>query len=217
MNGAVSGERLKWGNLGMSRVIMIFLMLVATLDAGALAVAQPRTDAAPGAARKAAPGETAAAQTAANLAQLPNGASSLNETYGNWTIECRVIDGRKQCLLMHAQGNSQTRQRLFEIELQTPQNGKTEATILMPFGLKLDSGAILTLDDKDFTSGRFSTCTPLGCLLPVSFPVASIDAMKKAKTLTVASLNLGNSEVVSFKVSLDGFAPAIARLAELGK
>ena len=41
--------------------------------------------------------------------------------------------------------------------------------------------------------------------------------MKKAKTLGVASLNLSNGEVVAFKVSLEGFAAAIARVAELGK
>jgi invasion protein IalB len=97
-------------------------------------------------------------------------------------------------------------------------NGKTEGTILMPFGLKLDSGALLTLDNKDFGAAlRFSTCTPEGCLLPVLFPAASIEAMKKAKTLAVASLNLSSGEVVAFKLSLDGFAPAIARIVELGK
>jgi invasion protein IalB len=41
--------------------------------------------------------------------------------------------------------------------------------------------------------------------------------MKKAKMLTVASLNSNNGEVVTFKVSLDGFAPSLARIAELGK
>lgn len=41
----------------------------------------------------------------------------------------------------------------------------------MPFGLKLEAGAILKLDDKDLGQGvRFSTCVPQGCLLPVSFP-----------------------------------------------
>jgi invasion protein IalB len=161
-----------------------------------------------------------AAQSAAATpaAQFPNGASSLSETYGGWIISCRLVDGQKRCLLIYAQGNSQTRQRIFEIDLQPPRDGKFEGTILMPFGLKLDTGALLTLDEKDFGPRlRFSTCVPQGCMLPVSWQRAAIDAMKKAKALTVASLNVDNGEVVTFKVSLDGFAPAIARVEELGK
>jgi invasion protein IalB len=90
--------------------------------------------------------------------------------------------------------------------------------MLMPFGLKLDAGATLTLDGEDLGSAlRFATCVPQGCLLPVSFPTATVDAMKKSKTLTVASVNLGSGEMVTFKVSLEGFAAAIARIGELGR
>jgi invasion protein IalB len=207
----------------MSRLILILLTLALAATLGGLALAQHPNDAVPGTFQKAAPsapGLMVAAQAAAPTpaAQLPNGASSVNETYGSWTVNCRLTDGQKQCLLMQTQGNNQTRQRLFEIELQTPRDGKMEGTILMPFGLKLDNGAVVTLDEKDFGPGlRFSTCVPQGCLLPVSWQTVSIDAMKKAKLLTVASLNLSNSEVVAFKISLDGFAPAIARIVELGK
>jgi invasion protein IalB len=150
--------------------------------------------------------------------RLPNGASSISETYSEWTVNCRLVEAQKQCLLVHAQGNDQTGQRVFAVELRTPKDGKTEGTILMPFGLKLDSGAILKLDDKDLGQGlRFSTCLPQGCLVPVSLPTVATDAMKKAKTLTVASLNLNSGEVVAFNVPLEGFAAATARLAELGK
>jgi invasion protein IalB len=41
--------------------------------------------------------------------------------------------------------------------------------------------------------------------------------MKKGKKLTVASLNLNNGEVVVFKISLEGFAAASARVAEVAK
>jgi invasion protein IalB len=187
----------------MLRLGIISLTLALAATQGGFALAQPAKAAQP---------------AAAPAAQFPNGASSVSETYGNWTINCRLLEGQKHCVVMQAQGNSQTKQRLFEIELQTPRDGKVEGTILMPTGLKLDAGAVLKIDDKDFGSGlRFSTCVPQGCLLPVSLQTASVEVMKKGKLLTVASLNFDNEEVVSFKVSLDGFAPAIARVAELGK
>jgi invasion protein IalB len=96
-------------------------------------------------------------------------------------------------------------------------NGTTEGTMLMPFGLRLDAGVTLTLDGEDLGSAlRFSTCVPQGCLLPVSFPAITVDAMKKSKTLTVAAPDLGSGDVVSFEIALEGFATAIARMSELG-
>jgi invasion protein IalB len=202
-------------------MLRVWLFLFAGVLAEALtcasAVMSQPSDAAP---RKAAPASTnqrVAAQPA-TAAPLPNGASSINETYGDWIVDCRLVEGQKQCVLLQAQGNNQTKQRIFEIQLRPPKDGKTEGTILMPFGLKLDSGAILSLDDKDLGEGlHFSTCLPQGCLLPVSFQTATVDAMKKGKTLTVASLNLNSGEVVTFKISLEGFAAASARIAELGR
>lgn len=150
--------------------------------------------------------------------QLPNGASSINETYGDWTVDCRIADGQKRCVLSQAQGNKQTGERIFAIELRTPRDGKTEGTILMPFGVNLDSGAILKLDDKDLGKGlRFSTCVPQGCLLPVSFPTVATDAMRKSTKLVVASLNLSNGEAVTFNVSLNGFNAALDRISQLGR
>jgi invasion protein IalB len=149
---------------------------------------------------------------------LPNGASTISETYGEWAVNCRFADGQKQCGLAHAQGNTQTGQRVFMIEFRTPKDGKTEGTILMPFGLKLDSGVILKVDDKDLSQGlHFSTCVPQGCIVPVSLPTVATETMKKAKTLTVASLNLSNGEVVAFNVPLEGFAGGTARVVELSR
>ena len=155
-------------------------------------------------------------QPAPSTETLPNGATSINEVFGDWTVECRITDGRKACALSQAQGNTQTNQRVFAIELQAPKDGRTEGAILMPFGLKLDNGAVLQLDDRNLGQNlRFSTCYPQGCLLPVSFPTVATDAMKSAKTLTAAALNLTNGNPVSFNVSMNGFSAALARITEL--
>ncbi len=115
-------------------------------------------------------------------ALLPNGASSISESYDDWTFSCRIESGAKLCAISQSQGNRQTGQRAFMIELHTPKGGKTDGTILMPFGLKLEDGAILQLDDKDLDKGlRFSTCVPEGCLLPIALSTEATDAMKTGK------------------------------------
>ena len=174
--------------------------------------ARPATAQAPAAA----PASPSVSQPAAATARLPNGASAVNEVYGDWTVDCRISDGQKLCLLSQSQGDSRTHQRVFAIELRAPKDGRAEGTILMPFGLKLENGAVLKLDEKDLGQGlRFSTCAPSGCLLPVSFPTVATDAMKGGKTLTAAALNLSNNDVVSFNITLNGFGPALDRLVQL--
>jgi invasion protein IalB len=150
-------------------------------------------------------------------AQLPHGATAINETYGDWTVDCRIVENRKACVLMQSQGNSQTGQRTFAVELRTPQDGKTEGTLLLPFGLNLDAGVKLKVDDKDLGPAvRFSTCVPAGCLAPVTFPIATTDAMKRGTTLLVSAVTLRGGEPVTFSVSLNGFSAAIARAGTLG-
>jgi hypothetical protein len=51
----------------------------------------------------------------------------------------RIQDHDMRIELLQAQGSSQTRQRIFEIQLRAPKDGKMEGTILMPFGMKCDS------------------------------------------------------------------------------
>ncbi len=173
----------------------------------AAAGAQQRTPGTPPAAPPAAPPPV----------QLPHGATAINETYGDWTVDCRIVDNRKACVLVQSQGNSQTGQRSFAIELRAPQDGKAEGTLLLPFGLNLDAGVKLKVDDKDFGPAmRFSTCVPAGCLAPVSFPTAMTDALKKGTTLVVNAVTLRGGEPVTFSVSLNGFSAAIARAGSLG-
>jgi len=144
---------------------------------------------------------------------LPNGASSINETFGDWTVKCAIADNSKRCGFSQEQGNSQTGQRLFVIELQPPADGQTNGVLLLPFGLKLDDGVKLKLDEQNLGQGaRFSTCVPAGCLVPVSFPTVATDALKKGTSLVITATRDGDGEAPTFAVSLDGFTAALNRV-----
>src|SRR5262245_10693548 len=161
--------------------------------------------------------------TAPALAQaapetLPGGASSVQETHGAWTASCRLVDGRKVCGVSQVHGNQQTGQRSFAIELRPPRDGKVEGVLILPFGLALGQGVKVTLDDKPLgQTTPFSTCLPNGCLAPVSFPTVTTDTMKKAKTMAVTEMAFDRIQPVVFAITLDGFAQALGRVAELAK
>src|SRR5690606_21603663 len=79
---------------------------------------------------------------------LPGGASSIQETFGAWTVSCRIVEARKACTFSQARGNQQTGQRSLAIELKPPAEGKTEGVLVLPFGLSLAAGIKLALDEK---------------------------------------------------------------------
>ncbi|WWP77271.1 invasion associated locus B family protein [Bradyrhizobium sp. 26S5] len=159
--------------------------------------------------------QTSAADGVVRPVQLPKGASAISETYGDWIVKCLLDGGAKLCTLGQTQLSKETNQQIFAIEL-IPSDGKAEGNILMPFGLKLDTGAVVKLDGKDLEQTRFSTCTAQGCLLPVSFPTVVTDTMSKAKTLTVAAQNINGGQAVAFNVPLNGFGGALERTIQLG-
>lgn len=158
------------------------------------------------------------AQTAVADSSLPNGASSINETYGDWTVICGIVEDDKVCTFSQTHTSNQNGQRVFGIELQPPADGRTNSVILLPFGLKLDDGVTLKVDEQTLEpSARFSTCVPAGCLVPVAFPAEATEAMKRGEKLVVTANSAGGGEPRTFTISLNGFMAAFNRTAELAR
>lgn len=148
---------------------------------------------------------------------LPGGATSLNETHGDWTVACIVQDNNKRCTLSQQQVDAQSRQRMLAIELGAAADGKTQGALVLPFGLALDKGVVLRVDEGEpLPALAFRTCLPAGCVVPVSLDPAMISALRKGKKLQLEAVADGGKPV-SFSISLAGLAGALDRLAELGK
>jgi len=160
-------------------------------------------------------GAKPAGEAAKPAASLANGASSITETYSDWTVTCGIAEGRKICVSNQTLTDQQG-QRQIAIQFAAPRDGKTEAVVLLPFGLALDEGARLAIDDKDIGEpSRFSTCLPAGCVVPLQLSAGVIDGLRKGSTLTVTVTADGNRDVIRFSLSLNGFSGALSRVAEL--
>lgn len=148
---------------------------------------------------------------------LPGGASSLQETYSDWQVGCVVRDGSKRCAITQEQANQQTRQRVIAIEL-TIAGDKLQGMLFMPFGLALDRGASLQIDDQTgVTTSKFSTCLPGGCLVPLSFDTKTIASMRTGTALKVRATPAGGGQELVYPISLKGFAQGIDRVSALMK
>lgn len=150
---------------------------------------------------------------------LPGGASSLTETYGNWTVTCGLQaqgEAKNVVCSMSQQQVDEKRQRALAIELSPNKTG-TGGVFVLPFGLNLGSGAVLQIDENPAEKPLgFSTCLPAGCLVPVNFDAAKSDALSKGKQLTVLAKAIDGNDI-KLNVPLDGFAAALKRVKELLK
>lgn len=148
---------------------------------------------------------------------LPGGANSLQETYSDWQVGCVVRDGAKRCAITQEQTNSQTRQRVVAVEL-TIAGDKLEGALFMPFGLALDRGVSLQIDDQGGTTNqKFSTCLPGGCLVPLSFDTKTVAALRTGTALKLHAMPAGGGQELIYTISLKGFAQGIDRVSTLLK
>ncbi|MBZ9775973.1 invasion associated locus B family protein [Mesorhizobium sp. CO1-1-8] len=154
----------------------------------------------------------------AQEAGLPGGATSLREGHGDWTVSCNISTqngaAAKACSMSQEQTDAQSRQRVIAIELY-PNGESVKGTLILPFGLALDQGVALQIDDGVVLPAlRFRTCVPGGCLVDLSFEGDTLAALRNASSLKVKVIADGGKET-NLVLSLKGFSGALDRTAAL--
>lgn len=154
-----------------------------------------------------------------NVSPLPNGATSLTETYGLWTVNCASQNGEKACALLRQEVNNQN-QPVISMNVSTNNDGNVSGVLIVPFGILVSKPVQLKVDDSKIvieTSVR--TCMPAGCIVPIAFDKNAITGLRSGKQLNIKVTSAGNNEQVldDLFVQLDGFGPALDRLIALKK
>ncbi len=147
---------------------------------------------------------------------VPGGATSLQETYGDWRVVCVNSDAKKVCALSQQQTDPGTRQLVLAVELSAPAPDRAEGTLILPFGLALERPITLHVDNADGPVLRVRTCLPVGCLVGLTFDPTALARLKKGTVLTVNATADGG-QPTSFRISLKGFSEAFDRTAALVK
>jgi len=140
----------------------------------------------------------------------PSGADAIIESYGNWTFECRMFASQPKCSINQKLANQ------LAIELITSADGTdTKAMIILPFGLQIAQGATIFIDGKPADHRvPFSTCTPEGCLIPLTMPPNSMEHILKSKQMKIVSFDNATGQSREFTIALDGISHAFNRLVE---
>jgi invasion protein IalB len=149
---------------------------------------------------------------------LPGGASSLQETFQDWQVACVIRDNARHCSLSQQQTKQGTNQRVLAVELTPASNNSLGGVLILPFGLLLNSGATMQIDDKPISKPlAVRTCLPTGCIVALNFDKASIDVYRAGSVLKIGSVASDTDQPVLFTVSLKGFNSALDRIREIAK
>ncbi|MBZ9872939.1 invasion associated locus B family protein [Mesorhizobium sp. BR1-1-9] len=92
-------------------------------------------------------------------------------------MACRIADKAKRCS-MSQQRVGKNRQRVLALELQAGRDSTVTGVLVLPFGLLLEKGVTLQIDDRptlapcratgSSTSGQKTRTSPRCCRLPIS-------------------------------------------------
>jgi invasion protein IalB len=149
---------------------------------------------------------------------LPGGASQVQETHGDWRVNCAQQNGQKQCALAQQQSDKDSRQLILGIEMKAVSANRADGTMVLPFGLAVDEPVVMRIDETGAPQTlHFRTCLPVGCLVPLAFDTAAIAGLRKGATLHVKATAAEGGREAAFKISLNGFGSALDRTVELSK
>lgn len=155
----------------------------------------------------------------ATAATLPNGASSLSETYGLWKLNCSIQEGKKVCLIHRQEVDDQGRV-VVAMNVDLKADSTVSGNLVVPFGILVSKPVRLQVDEgKAVIETGIRTCVPAGCIVPVVFDKTHVAALRAGKNLKLAMTIAapGEPALNDLFIQLNGFSNALNRLAALQK
>ncbi|QHI95018.1 hypothetical protein GT348_00645 [Aristophania vespae] len=147
---------------------------------------------------------------------LPNGASSINESYQNWHLICQNTKSGVKCNILQEILEGQTHQLFFRIEFK-PAESQTHGVMIAPFGLNLTDGITIATEGESVGDVYpFNTCLPVGCLAPLDLDEGQFSSFLKSKKVKVSFTTL-KGKLLKFQLPISGLDEALNRARVLTK
>lgn len=162
--------------------------------------------------------ESSLARAEALSTALPGGASSLKESYQDWQIACSTRSDGKICAMSQEQADPKAGRRVLAVQFSTTTAGELKGALVLPFGLALDAGVSIKVDDSGSAESlRFRTCLPVGCIVTFELGEQFVATLRSGTILNIIATPSDDRQPVAFSVSLSGFSAALDRLIALGR
>jgi invasion protein IalB len=147
---------------------------------------------------------------------LPGGATSLVESHGDWQLNCVDEASSIVCAISQTQVDPESRQQIIAVEMRADGESGLTGALVLPFGLALSKGIAVGIDDQEANAVLgFTTCLPVGCIVPLGFDASAIDALADANELKITAVTNDTGDLVTLSVSLQGFTGAFVRMQDI--
>ena len=130
--------------------------------------------------------------------------------YSPWTKICDKgpETNNKEVCVVRADGRLQTGQPVILAQIIEPEGQPKKLQIIIPIAVQIENGTRVLIDQTELARAPYAVCSPqIGCSAEYNADDATIDKLKKGKTLTVQAFNVFKS-VISLPLPLTDFAKA---------
>ena len=142
--------------------------------------------------------------------------SQTTATFGDWTVQCRLLDDKstKLCEMLQAIQAKENNGLLAKIAVgRLPGKEAMRVVGQLPLAVNLSNPVELRVGDKVAVSATYETCYPDFCLAGASFSDDAVQMFKKAEAMTIVfKTRAGAAHGVP--VSLKGFTAAFKKTFE---
>ena len=153
----------------------------------------------------------------------PDTPITVSETHGDWTVYCVEVpvdeEDTTRCVMEQRldwiSEDESTAQRVLTMTLAPRQEDNLEAIIITPFGLLLNQGMQLRIDEGPPFRMNFRTCLETGCVSVAEYSENIVREMKRGQKLFVTMVEASQGQPFQLSVSLRGFTAAHNRLIEV--
>lgn len=154
-----------------------------------------------------------------HAAGLPNGATSLSESYNAWKVNCAAVKAGEtstvRCSIRQSLINQKTRRPVFTIILSVQADESVKGEVIVPLGISLKDGAQMQIDDGPKTDPyTYATCIRRGCLVQFEWNKKTLTSMQSRKIMNVFAKAMNGKEL-KFGVQLQGLDKALTRVEQL--
>lgn len=150
---------------------------------------------------------------AAEDADMP---SQTTATFGDWTVQCRILDDKetKLCEMLQGIQAKENKGLLAKIAVgRLPGKDVMRVVVQLPLAVNLGSPVELRVGDKVAVRATYETCYPDFCLAGAAFNDEAAQMFKKAEAMTIVFMaRTGAANGVP--VSLKGFTAAFKKTFE---
>ena len=172
-----------------------------------------------GAPAAAATKSASAAKSAATQSD-PNKAEQPTDTkqFGDWILQCHPGATQSPCEMHELLADKKTGRPVFAMYIfYVPSRDRHVIQILLPLGLMLSNGAVLSTDTFTSPVLKFVRCDMEGCYIQTGADNESINALARATRAEMHAVYAANGVKLVLPFYLNGFSAAHSALVELAR